>query len=106
MAKYWTRTDEYFQIINIMMNDRRWRGLDAAQQKMLHEFAAAAARHIHRSFRARLHREEGAGAPAGAGHRIEPAPGPWREKGAQVLANLKQSGVVPKELADRAAALT
>jgi hypothetical protein len=36
---------------------------------------------------------------------IEPAPGSWREKGAVVLANLKQSGVVPKDLADKAAAL-
>ena len=36
---------------------------------------------------------------------IEPAPGPWREKGAVVLAALEKSGVVPKEIADKAAAL-
>ena len=37
---------------------------------------------------------------------IEPAPGPWRDKGKQVLANLTQAGVVPKELAEKAAALS
>ena len=38
----WTRTDEYFQIVNIMMNERRYQPLDAAQQKILHDSALAA----------------------------------------------------------------
>ena len=37
---------------------------------------------------------------------IEPGPGPWRDKGKAVLANLKQTGIVPKELAEKAAALS
>ncbi len=37
---------------------------------------------------------------------IEPGPGPWRDKGKAVLANLMQTGVVPKELAEKAAALS
>ena len=31
VAKHWTRTDEYFQIINVMVNARKWQSLTEAQ---------------------------------------------------------------------------
>jgi TRAP-type C4-dicarboxylate transport system substrate-binding protein len=106
VGKFWTRTDEYFQIINIMMNDRRWRGLTPAQQQILRDSMQAASVAFNtESLRGFSDKKDRARAEQQVTI-IEPAPGPWREKGAQVLANLKQSGVVPKEIADRAAALT
>ena len=106
VAKYWTRTDEYFQIVNIMMNERRYRALDAAQQAILHESVlaagvtfSAASEHGFTEKRELARQQEQVTA-------IEPAPGPWRDKGKTVLANLSQAGVVPKELAEKAAALS
>jgi len=106
VGKYWTRTDEYFQIINIMMNERKFKSLTAAQQKVLTDAtAAAAAALINESLRGFTDKKDRARSEQ-AVTIIEPNPGPWREKGAQVLAKLKADGIVPKELADRAAALT
>ena len=42
VGKYWTRTDEYFQIINIMMNATGIRSLNPSQQKILHDSMQAA----------------------------------------------------------------
>ncbi len=106
VGKFWTRTDEYFQIINVMMNDRRWRALTPQQQQILRESMQAASVAFNaESLRGFTDKKDRARAEQQVTI-IEPAPGPWREKGAQVLASLKQSGVVPKEIADRAAALT
>jgi TRAP-type C4-dicarboxylate transport system substrate-binding protein len=105
VGKFWTRTDEYFQIINIMMNDRRWKSLTAQQQQVLRDsmqaasvtFVAATLRGFDEKLdRARSEQQVTA---------IQPAPSPWREKGAQVLASLEKAGIVPKEIADKAAAL-
>ena len=105
IGKYWTRTDEYFQIINIMMNDRRWKSLTAQQQQVLRDsMQAAGAVFVAETLRGFTDKKDRARSEQQV-TAIEPAPGPWREKGAQVLANLKQSGVVPKEIADKAAAL-
>jgi TRAP-type C4-dicarboxylate transport system substrate-binding protein len=105
IGKYWTRTDEYFQIINIMMNDRRWKSLTAQQQQVLRDsMQAAGAVFVAETLRGFTDKKDRARSEQQV-TAIEPAPGPWREKGAQVLANLKQSGVVPKEIAGKAAAL-
>src|SRR5712672_679135 len=39
VAKHWTRTDEYFQIINVMVNARRWQSLTEAQRGILRQAA-------------------------------------------------------------------
>jgi TRAP-type C4-dicarboxylate transport system substrate-binding protein len=105
VGKYWTRTDEYFQIINIMMNDRRWKSLTAPQQQVLRDsMQAAGVTFVAETVLGFTDKKERARSEQQVTV-IEPAPKPWREKGAQVLANLKQSGVVPKQLADKAAAL-
>jgi TRAP-type C4-dicarboxylate transport system substrate-binding protein len=89
-----------------MMNERRYRALDAAQQTILHEAVlaagvtfSAASEHGFTEKRELARQQEQVTA-------IEPAPGPWRDKGKMVLANLTQAGVVPKELAEKAAALS
>jgi TRAP-type C4-dicarboxylate transport system substrate-binding protein len=106
VGKYSTRTDEYFQIINIMMNERKFKSLTSAQQKVLTDATAAAAAALtNESLRGFTDKKDRARSEQ-AVTIIEPNPGPWREKGAQVLAKLKADGTVPKDLADRAAALT
>lgn len=106
VAKFWTRTDEYFQIVNIMMNERRYKSLNPEQQKVLQDSAVAAgitfSAASERGFtekkeRARLEQQVTI---------IEPAPAPWRDKGREVLAHLKETGVIPKGLADKAAELS
>src|SRR5882672_1020354 len=42
VARYWTRTDEYFQIINVMINARRWQSLTDAQRGILKQAAKEA----------------------------------------------------------------
>jgi TRAP-type transport system periplasmic protein len=105
VGKFGSRTDEYFQIINIMMNERRFRSLAPQQQQILRDsMQAAGVAFRAESVRGFSEKKEKARSEQGVTI-IEPAPGSWREKGAVVLANLKQSGVVPKDLADKAAAL-
>jgi TRAP-type C4-dicarboxylate transport system substrate-binding protein len=106
VAKYWTRTDEYFQIVNIMMNQRRYNALAAEQQKVLHDamqaagvvFTAASERGFTQKRELARQQQQVTA--------IEPGPAPWRDKGKAVLANLMQTGIVPKELAEKAAALS
>ena len=106
VAKYWTRTDEYFQIVNIMMNEHRYNALAAEQQKVLHDamqaagvvFTAASERGFTQKRELARQQQQVTA--------IEPGPAPWRDKGKAVLANLMQTGVVPKELAEKAAALS
>lgn len=106
VAKFWTRTDEYYQIVNLMVNARRWNSLTPEQQTVLRQaateagviFTAASERGF--SEKRELARQEQQVTI------IEPAPSPWRDKGHEVLEHLKQRGIVPKGLADKAAALT
>ena len=44
VAKHWTRTDEYFQILNVMVNARRWQSLTDAQRNILRQAAKEAAK--------------------------------------------------------------
>jgi TRAP-type C4-dicarboxylate transport system substrate-binding protein len=105
VGKYWTRTDEYFQIINIMMNTRRYASLTPPQQQILRDaMQAAGVAFVAESLRGFSEKRDKARLEQGVTI-IEPAPGPWREKGATVLAALEKSGVVPKEIAEKAAAL-
>ncbi len=106
VAKFWTRTDEYFQIVNIMMNAHRYQTLDPSQQKILHDSAQAAGVVFSAASERGFTDKKELARQQQQVTAVEPAPGPWREKGKQVLANLMQSGVVPKELAEKAAALS
>jgi TRAP-type C4-dicarboxylate transport system substrate-binding protein len=105
VVKFWTRTDEYYQIINIMMNERKYNSLTPAQRNILHQAAANAAK----AFTAeseRGYQEKKAKAVAEYGVTIlEPDLTPWRDKAKPVLADLEAEGVIPKGLAEKAAAL-
>jgi TRAP-type C4-dicarboxylate transport system substrate-binding protein len=105
VAKFWTRTDEYFQIINVMMNDRKYKSLTEDQRKVLHEAASKAASDFTaESVRGSTEKKERARSEFGVTV-IEPNPAPWRERGRAVLTRLEADGVIPKGLAEKAMAL-
>ena len=105
VAKYWTRTDEYYQIINIMMNKRRYGQLTDEQHRILHEAALAGGKvFATESARGYSEKREKARAEFGVSI-IEPNPAPWRDLGRTVLATLEDQGVIPKGLAAKAADL-
>lgn len=105
LAKYWTRTDEYYQIINIMMNDRRWRGLTENQRNILRR-AATNAGAAFRAESARGFTEKRQRAEKEFGVTVlEPDLAPWREKAQAIVAALESDGTIPRGLAAKVKAL-
>ena len=79
LAKFWTRTDEYFQIVNVMINGRRFQSLTEEQRSILRQAAKegglAYRAESERGFtekRQRAEREFNVAI-------MEPDLGPWRE---------------------------
>jgi TRAP-type C4-dicarboxylate transport system substrate-binding protein len=105
VAKYWTRTDEYYQIINVLMNEKRYLSLSPQQREVMHQAAKNAAR-VYAAESERGFTEKKAKAVKDFGVTIlEPDLGPWRKKGEQVVVKLENEGVIPKGLAAKVKAL-
>jgi TRAP-type C4-dicarboxylate transport system substrate-binding protein len=105
VAKYWTRTDEYYQIVNVMMNERKYMSLTPQQREILRKAAkvggAAYAAESERGFT-----EKKAKAVKDFGVTIlEPDLAPWRKQAEGVVVKLEAEGVIPKGLAAKARAL-
>jgi TRAP-type C4-dicarboxylate transport system substrate-binding protein len=105
VAKFWTRTDEYFQIVNVMMNERKYNSLTPQQRTILHQAAkvggAAYAAESERGFTDKKNKAiKDFGVTV-----LEPDLGPWRKQAEAVLVKLENDGVIPKGLADKAKAL-
>lgn len=105
IGKFWTRTDEYYQVVNIMMNQRRWQGLTDAQRGILRQAAkaggAAYKAESQKGFsekRARAEKEFGV-------QILEPDLTPWRAKAQTILQSLEADGTIPKGLAAKVAAI-
>ena len=105
VARYWTRTDEYFQIVNVMMNERKYQSLTPPQRQWLHQAAKvggqAYANESERGFtdkKAKAVKEFGVTI-------LEPDLGLWRKQAEGVLVKLEAEGVIPKGLAAKAKAL-
>jgi TRAP-type C4-dicarboxylate transport system substrate-binding protein len=105
LAKFWTRTDEYFQIVNVMMNARRWDALTEEQRTILRQAAReggeAYRRESERGFtekRQRAEREFHVTV-------IEADLGPWRERAQAIVQQLEADGNLPRGLVARVQAL-
>jgi TRAP-type C4-dicarboxylate transport system substrate-binding protein len=105
LAKFWTRTEEYYQIVNIMVNARKWQSLTDQQRGILREAVKeggqAYKRESERGFsekRGRAEKEFGVTV-------LEPDLTPWREKAKAILPVLESDGTIPRGLAERAGAL-
>ena len=104
-AKYWMRTEEYYQIINIMVNTKVWEGLSGEEQGILQQAmdnAGAAFRKYSQDnfeLKKRIAREQY------GGNIIEPTLGPWREAGKATIARLEADGFIPAGYVDQIRAL-
>lgn len=106
VAKYWTRTDEYFQIINVMINARKWQSLTDAQRTILKQAAKEAGqafqKESERGFtekRARAEKEFGVTV-------LEPDLAPWRAKASTIIESLEADGTIPKGLPAKISQMT
>ena len=105
MAKYWTRTDEYYQIINVMMNEKKYLSLSPQLREVLHQAARNAAV-VYAAESERGFTEKKAKAVKDFGVTIlEPDLAPWRQLSEQVVVKLENDGVIPKGLAAKVQAL-
>lgn len=105
LAKYWTRTDEYYQIINIMVNERRFNQLQPAQRQILQQATKnAAAAFMAESERGFTEKKEKAIKEFGV-QVLEPDLGPWRLKAKAVIDKLEAEDVIPRGLAAKVAAI-
>ncbi len=102
VAKYWTRTDEYYQIVNVMMNEKKYVSLSPQLREVLHQAARNAAL-VYQAESERGFTDKKNKAVKEFGVTIfEPDLGPWRKKAEQVLVKLENDGVIPKGLAAKA----
>lgn len=105
VAKYWTRTDEYYQIVNVMMNEAKFLSLTPQQREVLQQAARNAAS-VYAAESERGFTEKKAKAVKDFGVTIlEPDLTPWRQRSEQVVLKLESEGVIPKGLAAKVQAL-
>ena len=105
LAKYWTRTDEYYQIVNIMMNVKKYLSLTPQQREILQQ-AALVGGQAYAAESERGFTDKKAKAIKDFGVTIlEPDLGPWRERSEKVIAILENDGVIPKGLVAKAKAI-
>lgn len=98
VAKHWTRTDEYFQIINVMINARRWESLTEAQRNILRQ-AAKEAGEVFRKESERGFTEKRQRAEKEYGVTVyEPDLTPWRKMAPTIIESLEADGTIPKGL--------
>lgn len=98
VAKNWTRTDEYFQIINVMINARRWQSLTEEQRGILRQ-AAVEAGEIFRKESERGFTDKRQRAEKEFGVTVyEPDLTPWRKMSPGIIESLEADGTIPKGL--------
>lgn len=103
VAKHWTRTDEYYQIINVMMNSAKFNALTTEQQGILRQ-AAKEAGDVFRTASESGFTEKRARAEKEFGVTIyQPDLTPWRAMGPSIVQALEADDTIPKGLAAKVA---
>jgi TRAP-type C4-dicarboxylate transport system substrate-binding protein len=106
VAKHWTRTDEYFQIINVMINARKWQSLTDAQRSILKQ-AAKEGGQAYQQESAKGFTEKRARAEKEFGVTVyEPDLTPWRAKAPGIIEALEADGTIPKGLPAKISQMT
>jgi len=98
--KFWTRTDEYHQILNVFTNTDSWSDLTTEQQDMLRQAAEAASEAFRQVTEAGYNEKRGLAREEHGVAIIEPDPEPWREVGPQVIDGLVSQGEVSQDIVD------
>jgi len=105
IGKFWTRTDEYNQINNIMMNKKKYDSLTAEQKGILQKAMENAGKvFVEATKRNYLEKKKKASEEYGV-KILEPPLGPWRERSAATVAKLVKEGYVPEEFINKIRAL-
>ena len=105
MAKYWIRTEEFYQIPNVMMNTERYNSLTAEQQDILRQAAKVGGKSYQDVTTANFEEKKMLGRVDLDVNIIEPALGPWREAAAKTISDMEAEGFIPAGLVDRIKAL-
>ena len=105
LAKYWIRTEEFYQIPNIMMNTKRYNSLTAEQQDILRKAAKVGGISYTAKTLANFEDKKLLGRVDLDVNIIEPALGPWREAAGAIIATLEADGFIPKGFVDKIRAL-
>lgn len=105
LAKYWTRTDEYYQIVNIMMNEKKYLSLTPPQRDVMHQAAKNAARVFQQESERGFSDKKAKAMKDFNVTILEPDLGPWRQRSEQVVVKLESEGVIPKDLVAKIKAL-
>jgi TRAP-type C4-dicarboxylate transport system substrate-binding protein len=105
VAKFFTVTSEYYQIINLMINKKKFDALSADQKNILQKAAETSGKFFS-DYTRKNHAEKRKRAIEEFGVKIlEPELGPWRERGAITVANLVKDGYVPEDYVNKIRAL-
>jgi TRAP-type C4-dicarboxylate transport system substrate-binding protein len=94
-AKYWIRTEEYYQAINIMVNTKSFNALTSEQKDILRDSMTAAGAALRQYSMANFELKKRIAREEYGAHVIEPALGPWREAGKATIAKLEADGFIP-----------
>ena len=105
LAHYWTRTDEYYQIVNIMMNEKKFLSLTTQQRDILQQAARTAALAYQQESERGFSEKKAKAVKDFNVTILEPDLGPWRQRSEQVITVLENDGVIPKGLAAKVKAL-
>jgi TRAP-type C4-dicarboxylate transport system substrate-binding protein len=105
VGKFWTRTDEYNQINNIMMNKKKYDSLTAEQKGILQKAMENAGKvFVEATRRNYLEKKKRASEEFGV-KILEPPLGPWRERSAATVAKLVKEGYVQDDFIKKIRAL-
>ena len=105
MAKYWVRTEEFYQIPNVMMNTKRFKSLTAEQQDILRKASKVGGKSYQDVTMANFEGKKMLGRVDLSVNIIEPALGPWRKAAAATIAKMEADGFIPKGLVAKIKAL-
>lgn len=105
VAKYWTRTEEYYQVINLIVNKKKYESLTPEQRTILSTAAKNAAKlFVEVTTNGYSEKREKARNEFGVAV-IEPPLTAWREKGAETVKRLISENYVPSDLVQKVQAL-
>ncbi|MEX0956439.1 MAG: TRAP transporter substrate-binding protein [Rhizobiaceae bacterium] len=104
-AKYWIRTDEYHQIINIMINKKKFETLTDEQKDILEEAMITAGETFRSHSQANFEQKKAIARSEYDANIIEPAIGPWRKSGAETIDRLIADGFVEADYVEAIRAL-
>jgi TRAP-type C4-dicarboxylate transport system substrate-binding protein len=105
VGKFWTLTDEYNQINNIMMNKKKYDSLTSEQKNILQKAMENAGKVFVETTKRNFSEKKKRAIEEYGVRILEPPLGPWRERGAATIAKLVKEGYVPEDFISKIRAL-